>query len=213
MRHLSTKAQRRGRPGFHSEDFSGLMVCAIFFVSGIVIGTFSARTLDTAETWALYNSISGYLSQIADGTYISPGFLSVLWSTGRYHLLILFLGFSLLGVLCLPIVSGMRGFYLSFSIAAFLRAFGTEGWPVAFSLFGVGALITVPSFFLLASQSFTASAHLGRAVWGTSKVHARTLYHRGYLIRAAICFVGLLAAAAIELYVTPAFVVWTSSFL
>jgi len=207
---MKKRAYRKGSEG---DEFLGLMICGIFFICGIVIGSFSARALDDTGTQALYESISVYIGQIADGSYISPGFLSVLWSTGRYHLLLLFLGFSLLGTLCLPLVSGMRGFYLSFSIAAFLRAFGTEGWPVAFSLFGVGALITIPCFFLLASQSFGSSLRLGKSALGSGKAQLGTLYHRGYLLRTAICIVGILAAVLIELYVTPILVAWTSSLL
>ena len=208
---MSRKVAHKSRPD--KDELFGLMICTIFFACGIVVGTFSARVLDYAETLALYTSISGYINQIADATYVPPGFLSVLWATGRYHLLVLFLGSSLLGVLCLPVLSGIRGFYLSFSIAAFIRAFGPEGWPVAFALFGVGALITVPCFFLLVSQAFTSSARLGRGVLGPGRVHLRTLYHRGHIIRTAICFVGILAAVLLELYVTPFLVAWLSAFL
>ena len=206
---MSKNRLQRNRP--NGEAFFGLMVCAIFFAAGVVMGTFSARSLDLTETLALYTSISAYINQIADGTYVSPGFLSVLWLTGRYHLLALFLGFSLLGVLCLPVLAGVQGFYLSFSIAAFIRAFGAEGWPLAFSLFGIGALITIPCFFLLSTQAFATSAQLGRGVW-EGKVQLRTLCHRGYIIRTAICFVGILAAVLIELHVTPVLVAWLNTF-
>jgi len=155
----------------------------------------------------------GHIAQIRAGTVESPGFLSVFWIAGRDHLLVLFLGFSLLGVFCLPILSAVRGFYLSFSIAVFVRAFGTGGLPVALSLFGVSAVITVPCFFILVSQAFTATSELGRGVLGMGKPHIGTLYGRGYVLRTALCFLGILAAVLLELYVTPALVAWTSSFL
>ena len=195
------------------EDAFGLILCVIFFLGGVFIGTFTARALDDAGTWALYHSISGYIYQIADGTYVPPNFFSVLWSTGRYHFLVLFLGFSLLGVLCLPVVSGLQGFYLSFSIAAFIRAFGMEGWPMAFSLFGLGALITVPSFLLLASQAFSSSLQLGKAGLGAGKLYFGSLYSKGYFMRALLCLAGILAAVLLELYLTPSLVTWVESIL
>jgi len=155
--------------------------------------------------------MSGYIAQILDGTHVVPGILSTLWMTGRVHLLVLFLGFSLLGTLCLPVVAGVRGFYLSFSIAAFIRAFGLGGWPVAFVLFGAGALITVPCFFLLATQAFATSANLGRSLLGGGKLSVRTLYSRAYVMRTAFCVVGLLSAVLVELYLTPVFVRWMGS--
>ncbi|MCL2827579.1 MAG: stage II sporulation protein M [Oscillospiraceae bacterium] len=196
--------------GTVDREFWGLALCLIFFACGILIGTISVGNLDTAEILALQSSMSRYIAQIADGTYSSPTFFSVFWSLGKYHLLVVFLGFSLLGILGLPVISGIRGFYLSFSISAFIQAFGVEGWPVAFSLFGTSALIAIPCFFLLASQSFSASATLGKALIGSDKLRAGTLYGSHYLVRTTLCFIGILAAVLIELYVTPALVSWTS---
>ncbi|MCL2587916.1 MAG: hypothetical protein FWD84_00730 [Oscillospiraceae bacterium] len=196
-----------------SEEFFGLLVCVIFFLSGVVVGTFSARTLSEAGTLALQTSMIGYIDQITMGTYVAPGFLQTLWVTGRVHLLVLFLGFSLLGAFCLPIVAGVRGFYLSFSIAAFIRAFGTGGWLLAFSLFGVVALITVPCFFLLVSQAFSSSANLGKSAIGTGKIQVRELYGRSFRVRTALCTLGMIAAVLVEIYLVPMLVVWTSSFI
>ena len=195
------------------EELFGLLVCASFFLSGIALGTFSARSLDEAGTLALQASMAGYIDRITDGTHVPPAFLSTLWVSGRTHLLVVFLGFSLLGTLCLPVVAGVRGFYLSFSIAAFIRAFGIGGWPVALSLFGVGALITVPCFFILASQAFAASANLGKSALGSGRLQFGAFYNGSYLKRIGICTVGILVAALLELYLTPLLVAWTSSFL
>ncbi|MCL2568383.1 MAG: stage II sporulation protein M [Oscillospiraceae bacterium] len=195
------------------EEFFGLLVCAIFFLSGIVVGTFSAASLDEAASAALRASMSGHIDQIIAGTATEPGFWSTLWATGRVPLLILFLGFSLFGTPILPMVAGVRGFYLSFSIAVFIRAFGIAGWPLAFVLFGVGALITVPCFFLLASQAFRSSLGLGKAVLGAGKVHLGILCGPGYFGRCGLCAVLILVAVFVELYVTPALVVFASSFL
>lgn len=207
--------KRKGivQAGSDQRDFFGLMLCAVFFACGIIAGTLSARHLDAAGTHALYESMMGYMEQIRTGTYVSPGFLSVLWTAGRDHLLVLFLGFSLLGTLCLPILSGVRGFYLSFSIAAFIRTFGIGGVPAALSLFGVGALFTLPAFFVLAAQAFSASAQMGKAMFGTGTLQAGTLYGRVYLFRFMICFLGILAAVLVELSLTPILVSWTSLFL
>jgi len=198
------------RTGAADREFFGFALCLIFFACGILIGTIFAGNLDAAEIFALQSSMSGYIAQIADGSHRSPTFFSVFWSLGQYHLLVLFLGFSLLGTFGLPVLSGIRGFYLSFSISAFIQAFGVEGWPAAFSLFGISALITVPCFFLLASQAFAASADLGKVLIGSGKILAGTLYGSHYLIRTILCFLGILAAVLIELYVTPALVSWTS---
>ena len=198
---------------FDQHGVLGLLICAVCFACGIAAGTLSAQRLDGAGAYALRESMLSYMEQIRAGTYLSPGFLSVLWTTGRDHLIVVFLGFSLLGAFCLPILSGVRGFYLSFPVAAFIRVFGAEGLPVALSLFGVGALFTLPTFLVLATQAFSASAEMGRATLGGGVLQAELLYGRPYLQRLAICFLGILAAVLTELYLTPTLVSWTSSFL
>lgn len=206
--------KRRGvRIGGAQDEFYGLMICAICFVVGVVVGTFSARALDVAGAHEFRQSMSWHLSQIADGTHPVPGFLSVLWDTGRDFLLILLLGCSFLGVVGLPILAGVRGFYLSFSIAAFLRAFGSGGLLTAFSLFGVGALVTVPCFFLLAAQAFGASGRLGRMAFGDGRAGVEALFGRRYWMQAGIACLGLLVAVLLELYIAPFLVVWAGSFL
>jgi len=207
------KRNRIGRGDSDQRGFLGLLICAVFFVCGIIVGTFSARRLDTAGTHALYESMVGYMEQVRAGIYISPGFFTVLWTTGRDHLIVLFLGFSLLGAFCLPVLSGVRGFYLSFSIAAFVRVFGMDGVPVALSLFGVGTLLTLPAFFILVTQAFSASAQMAKAVFGIGTLQVGLLYGRGYWLRLIVCFLGILAAVFIEIYLTPALVSWTSSFI
>jgi len=197
----------------YQRGFLGLLVCGVFFASGIILGTVSARRLDAASTQVLYESMMGYMEQIRGGTYVSPGFLSVLWTAGRDHLIVLFLGFSILGPLCLPILSGVRGFYLSFPIAAFIRAFGTGGVPVALSLFGVGALFTLPIFFVLTTQAFSVSAEMGRMVLSGGSLQAETFYGRQFLRKLILCSLGILAAVFVEIYLTPVLVSWTSSLL
>ena len=202
------RMERHSRAIPCGEAFLGMMVCLLAFACGVIIGSFSAAAIDTAETHALQLRISGYVSQIADGTYTAPGFLSVFWSISRYHLLVVFLGFSLLGVFALPIVAGVRGFYLSFSIAALIRAFGTGGFPLAFALFGASAIIAIPCFFVLATQAFSKSANLGKGVLGANKITLCMLYDRAYFAHAGICLIGLILAAAIELYITPLLLAW-----
>jgi len=205
---MNRKLLRNERPG--QREFFGFFLCLIFFVAGVVVGTLSAGNLPDSEIRALESSMAGRIGQIADGTYVAPRFLSAFWSLGNYHLLVLFLGFSLLGAFVLPLLSAVRGFYLSFSIAAFIQVFGVGDWPVAFSLFGVSSIIAIPCFFLLASQAFAASTQLGRTLMKSGNIQAKTLYNSHYIMRTVLCFLGLMAAVLIELYVTPSLVAWVS---
>lgn len=191
------------------DETLGLILCLIFFAGGIFGGTFSAAALEESGTAALYNSMSGYIGQIAESVYAPFGFWQVLWDTIRVHLLVIFLGFSLLGVLCLPIVAAVRGFSLSFSITAFIRAFGAGQWSLAAVLFGTRAIITIPVLFVLLVGSFSVSAQLGRALFFRGNaVTAGALYNRNFAKRVALSMAALFFAALLELYITPSLVAW-----
>ena len=202
-----------GSTYFERNGFISGITCLIFFACGVVVGIFSARTLEEAGASALNQSVLASIEHLVTGARTGTGFLATAWAMGYLHLLVLFLGFSLLGVLIIPILAGVRGFYLSFSIAAFIRAFGFSGWPLAFSFFGLTALITIPCFFILASQGMSSSLALGRSLFGMEKAHFTALYGRAFLLRTVICTLALFLAVALERYISPMLVLWTRSFL
>lgn len=201
------------RPLSSGENHFGLTICIVLFACGVVIGTFAAGYINEEIFSDLYNEISGYAGLVEEGSFRQPGVLSVIWSTCKYHLLVVFLGFSLLGPICIPLVSGIKGFFLSFSIAAVIKALGGGGWLVAIGLFGLGSIISLPCFFLLGSGAFKMSLGLFRSISGTSKSGISVLYGRRFLTRACLCVLALMAAVMIELYVTPYFLSMVSAFL
>jgi len=84
--------------------------------------------------------------------------LPLIWQTVRWPLLALLLGFTALGVLGLPLLFVVRGFLLSFSIASFVRMFGTAGSLFAFLVFGISNSLAIPVLFVLGVQGLTTAA-------------------------------------------------------
>ena len=205
------------RKTYHLDDgkqkSSGFFVCLIFFLCGVFVGIFSARALDASGAFALRENTLSLIESISEGTHVSPSFFSTFWLTGRYHLLASFLGFSILGMFFLPVLAGVRGFYLSFSVAALIRAFGPPALPLALSLFGVWAMVSVPTFFFLANQSFDTAVQLGKSLFGGPKLLFSTLYGRKFLQVTVLSFLAVILLVLLELYFTPILVLWTSSFL
>jgi len=201
---------KQSRVGAERGSDLAMVLCCGIFLCGAILGIVAAGFI--GDTEELYGHVAGYLTQLEEGVEARPALFDTLWTTCRYHLLVVFCGFSLLGALCIPVVCGLRGFYLGFSIAAVMRALGAGGWFVAAGLFGPAAILTLPCFFLLAVQAFGASLALLRAASG-GRTLPRPLYGRSYASRCALCAVILLAAVLVELYVTPRLLCLLSAFL
>ena len=140
-------------------DFVGLILCGLLFIGGSVAGSVAAGVLQDAE------ALRGYVAAFLEG-YKSPpppDFLDALISTVKYHLAAVFLGFSVLGPLLIPLLAAVRGFFLCFSVTAVLRALGARGIGFTLSLFGIPAVVSIPCFFILSSLAFSSSLALLRA--------------------------------------------------
>jgi stage II sporulation protein M len=178
-------------------DSLGFILCAALFICGSIIGTVAAGLLQDGASLRAYlaDFLSGY-QNAAD----APNLLLAVWSAVKYHLLAVFLGFSVLGVVFIPALSALRGFFLCFSISAVIRCLGRKGLLLTLSLFGLNTLMTIPCYFILAAASFSASLYLLKLLRaGTPK--GLTPPDGGRLfISCGVCFLILLASALIDTY-------------
>lgn len=192
-------------------NYFGLIICGAMFLCGCIIGTVSAGFVSDGESLRQY--ISSYVAQVSGETLGKPEFLSALFGACKYHLIAIFLGFSILGVICIPLLSAIRGFFLCFSISAFVRLFGSSGILLALSVFGTGTLITVPCYFILAVSSFSASLYLFRMILANGGRGALSPFGSKFFVRCGICFIILVLSALIETTLTSQLISYTASHL
>jgi hypothetical protein len=121
----------------------------------------------------------------------------------KYHVAVFLLGFTMLGVGVAPLITATKGFFLSFSITAFIKAFGLSGLWFSLGAFGVQALVSLPCLFYLSMRSMTASASLLGAVAGKYKRPLLKGLGATYLFPFAICTVILCLTALFETFVSP----------
>lgn len=182
-----------------AEDTIALAVTAAFFTLGGVVGCMLAfRTTDAGvKTMSAY--VEGFLSVVKAGKIEVPTFLELLWQNLRWHLLAILFGLSVLGILLIPLLTTVRGFFLAYAIALFARAYGGKGLTLAFLLLGFPALLAVPALFLLSVQSFSTACRLTRGA-----VKRETSFHREYIFRCAVCVAAVGLGSVIEQYAVPA---------
>lgn len=172
----------------------GLILCGALFLCGVVAGTFSSSFVKDGA--ALTDYFSEYLTLQQDGAFVDPSFFSVLADTFKYPLLVFALGFSIPGVIGVPVLSVVRGYTLAFSVSVIVRLYGGDGVLLALAMFAVGTMITVPCFLILAAQSFRSSCLLTLTVVRPGLRAGISPYNAGYFLSCLVCF-GFLAAAAL----------------
>jgi uncharacterized membrane protein SpoIIM required for sporulation len=161
---LSARSPHRDFPRVKIADVSGdgvsagLVLCSALFVVGCIVGVAAAGILSPDE------SLRAYLLAPPDAA-----FLQRLFSGAKYPLIALFFAFSALGVVGVPALGAVRGFFLCFTMSGFVRVFGAPGIPLALALVLPGAIISVPCLFIISEQAFKSSAQLLRACVGTAR--------------------------------------------
>ena len=186
------------------EGTPALVVTATFFVLGTLIGCLTALRINADGAKALCSYLERFLFLAQEGELSLPGVPALLWRGLRWPLAAFLLSFTALGLLGIPALSALRGFFFTFSVACFAKAYGRGGLAVAFLLQGIPGLLSVPVFLLLATQSFsTACVLAGR---GSGQGRRELPYGRDFFLRCALCAGVLFISLLVECYLVPVLV-------
>lgn len=182
-------------------DTSALVVTVAFFVIGALAGTCVVLRTSEAGGEALREYLSSFLSAAREGALVEPALPEVLWRALRWPLAAFFLGFTALGLLGVPILAALRGFFLTFSVVSFARAFGRRGLAISFLLLGLPGAFYLPAFFLLCVQSFGLAWALigGRAGQGRRE----TILGREQILRCGVCAAAVCIGIFVEKSILP----------
>lgn len=192
-----------------SEGVSALVVTAAFFALGSLLGGFVSVAATGSGSNTVYPYLEGFLDVIRGDRLLYPDLLQFLWLSLRWPLAAFVLGFSSLGLLGLPLLSGARGFLFSFAVGVFAHALGPQGLMTTFLLFGASGLISVPVFLLISTQSFLAARSLASRGPGKSEFP----YDRAYILRCCFSVVLLCVGLILEWYFIPEFLAGWSELL
>ncbi len=176
---------------------AGFPVCASFFLFGALVGTLSANYIPSDKVL----SLGRLLMEEGGVLYGGKSLFEVFLAAVPFHFAAFLLGFVIPGFLLLPLISCLKGFFLSLSAAAAVRALGKGGFFVAFFRFGLPSIIALPCFFILAVQSFNSSLELTSGVLYRKSL--RYVYDKAFFLRSLYCFAALFCSAVIEAYALP----------
>jgi stage II sporulation protein M len=182
-------------------NYLGLLICSALFLCGAIIGTVSAGLLSDGAK--LNDSVSHYLSFFLNSTSAKPDIFSALGDSFKYHLCAVFLGFSILGVICIPVLSAVRGFFLSFSVSVIVRLLGGKGILLVLSIFGINTLLTIPCYFVLSVSAFSASLYFLRLVFSKNVKSTVSPFNTRFFLNCGICLIVLVLSALLDTYLVP----------
>ncbi len=185
-----------------------LILLFAFFLCGAIIACIVSASVDGESGEALTKTIVSYISVLSERPISTALLGPALLNAFRYHLLVFVFSFTSLGVLFVPCLMALRGFFLSFSITAFVRLFGTSGLWLALGAFLVQNLILLPCLFVLAQGALSSSLKLFQIAMGRLSKPATPLFGRPYFLRFAVISVFLVVCALYEAFLSPMLFTW-----
>ncbi len=129
-------------------------------------------------------------------------FIKVFFNTAKYHIAVIFFGFSVIGFICIPLLSAVKGFFFTFSIAVIIRLYGGNGVLLALALCGVNALIALPCYFIMASLAFNASKNLFLLTAYPGQRSYISPFQGRYFACCLVCLAALFIATVTDVYFT-----------
>ena len=103
-----------------NHTFFVYIVCAVLFLCGCVVGIIYSHSID--EGSSIFSLIEGYLGGILENEIFSEDLLGLIFEISGPALISFILGFSILGVPLIPLLSLFRGFSLSFATSLLMSS-------------------------------------------------------------------------------------------
>lgn len=195
---MQVKQQLGQRTGRRSVPLLALL--ALFFLLGIFLGQVAAKRVPDEAGAELKRYLEDYL--LLDASCDWRTVLSTLILYVRFPLAAALLGFASVGVVLLPVVSAVMGFFLSFSVCCFTATFGYNGVFLSLAVFGLRCAVTLPCFFLLAVPAWETSGTLAALSFGRGRRTAPVAYGT-VCRRLGVCVLVLLAGVCVDIFLSP----------
>ena len=189
--------------------FSGLgivlTILSTAFVLGGLVGCIFADRISGSSGGVLSEYLNGYFSAVRSGYSEKPEVLFLIWNVIRWPAIVMLFCLTPIGIIGIPLLFLIRGFLLSFSITSFYGAMGTDGLLIAFCVFGITEVISIPVLFSLGIECFQCSGMVAGRLMGEHKKDG--LFKRSTLLCFGICIIALFVCSLVEYHVVPAIIV------
>jgi len=198
------KKPRRWRVNLLSGRSAALGLLGGLFLTGSIAGCMVAGSLAPEDSGTLLNMLDEYVAALKQGGE-PVSFLPVLWQLVQVPLAAFLLGLTAIGVIGLPVLFAVRGFCLSYAVAALYRVMGVSGLLLGLCLFGVSALLWLPALLDLGVTGLTGAYGLLRRVTGDGRYPLAAATGR-YWLNCGLCGCAVLGCVVVECLLVPALI-------
>lgn len=179
-----------------------LLLLALAFLAGALGGHLYAGSCGE-EAWEALGQYLGDYCRLYDGGGVEISLLSCVVMYFGYAVLLFLLGFSAAGVVLIPALSGVFGFFTMYTVSCFVRCYGRAGAALALGAMVVRLVFTLPCFLMLAGAAWPLSIELFLLSFGRGKRSAPVLYGSRYFLLFLLCAVILAVGICCERLLTP----------
>ena len=179
-----------------------LIVLAVFFLLGGVVGSSYSQACDESARSAFREYLSDYCFLCNQNGANIPFLRCVVLYFGYTCIAFLF-GFSSIGVFLTPVISAVFGFSSFYTVSCFSQTFGHSGVFLAAAFIVIRLLFTLPCFFLVASEALPLSFRLAALTVGRGKRIEPIFYNSRYFILFLLCIAALCVGVCCERLLTP----------
>ncbi len=180
-----------------------IAIMVIFLLCGIVSGCV-AMIYSNDESILFLDSYIQQYDKISRNGIEGYSYLKTLFNMCKYPTLIFLLSFTALGLLCIPCVVFLKGFFISMSVSAIVRTMSAKGIWVALSMFGVQTFITLPCILIISSIAFDFSKVFANVL--RRSPHGGAAYPisiKSYIILFSACIIIFFFASLADMLLTP----------
>jgi len=173
-------------------------VLFISLLCGVIVGSIAASLIDNDSATNLFSSLS-----VNNAVRSTEVFINSAFNILKYPILTFFLGFAPLGVAIIPVIIGIKGYFLAFAVGAIMKIYGTSGVLLSVSIFGFQALLLVPGLIVLATQCFSTAAVQARILLRRQPSIAGSVFSKKFFLISGACFFTFISLILIEFFITP----------
>lgn len=187
--------------GWDPSVLRGLLL-AVLFLAGALAGHLYAGSCGE-ETWTALGRYLDDYCRLYDAGGVETSLVSCVVMYFGYGLALFLLGFSAAGVVLIPALSGVFGFFTMYTVSCFVRCYGRPGAALAMGALIVRLAFTLPCFLVLAGAAWPLSMELFALSFGRGKRSTPVLYGSRYFLIVLLCAVILAVGVCCERLLTP----------
>jgi stage II sporulation protein M len=193
------------------QHLSLYLYVSILFIMGVIFGALMVNALSVSQQQLMAQHLYNFFQSITleVGGDSSQSLIELFAAHGRWILIILILGLSVVGLPLILIIDFLKGILIGFSIGYLVGQFSWKGLFLAVVTVVPHNLIVIPVILVSSVVAISFSLYLIRHVVMHKQAVQRQQLHRYLLTHMTLCSL-LLGATLIQYLIVPQLLEWAA---